>query len=461
MKKILFGIVAALAIFSLVAPASADLKLTTKGYMEVNGIYISNNPADDDSRANDWYNMEMIVEPILHINDKVRIHSSVRIMERNWSGSGFGAASGNLYRDGAAQERYDLFGNDQNNFWVEQLYLSFPLVGGHLYVGRMSGGAYGYAFGDNTTNADRIKWVGKVGPVTLVGVYEKSAELDGGQQPPRVGTLATDPSWTASDNDIDAYGIGWVVPLGKYGLYRGLSYNIRYGNPRNFNINSTDSDPVWRYLWWTDIGLKFGMLSIDFAWDVSYAEVKDQQLATKVDDVEYWQNAIWGEVGVKPGPFEIYAGGFWLQGEDSDDADEDSRIGAFWNVGRDYEPTLLLFSEDMGLLYAANGVVNGAYGNDNLGNSGFLAFHVRAGYKLTEAMKLTAIAQYVEADEMVRNNVDEEIGMEFDVGFEWKFMPNVSYKIEGAYLMPGDYFKDVVGNDEEVYGVRNTIRVEW
>jgi hypothetical protein len=40
-------------------------------------------------------------------------------------------------------------------------------------------------------------------------------------------------------------------------------------------------------------------------------------------------------------------------------------------------------------------------------------------------------------------------------------MPNVTYIIEGAYFAPGDYFKDTFNSDEEVYGVRNTIRVEW
>jgi len=456
MKKFLIGIVAAMAIFALAAPAPAVMKITSQGYMEVNGIYISNNPINNDSRANDWYNMEMIVNPMLYINDNVRIISEVRIMERNWSGSGFGNSTGNQYATGAAQQKYDIFDNQQNDFWVSKLYMAFPLMGGHLYVGRMPGGSYGYAYGDSDTNADRIKWVGKVGPVTLVGVYEKSAELDGGQQAPRAGNLTGDPSWDTSDNDVDAYGIGWVVPLGKWGLYRGLSYNLRYGNPQALNAATTDHSPNWRYLWWTDVGLNFGMLKIDFAWDISWAKIKDMQLATKTDDVTYWQQTVWGEVGVTPGPFEVYAGGFWLPGEDSKDGNEDTRIGAFWNVGRDYEPNLLLFSEDMGLLYSTAGVPNGS-----IGSSGLRELHVRGGYKLTDTMKLTAVWDYVWLDQMEISGVDDAVGWEADLGFAWKFMPNVTYMIEGAYFSAGDYWKDTYGDNESVYGVRNTIRVEW
>ncbi len=88
MKKILFGLTALFALVAFVAaPAAADLKLTSKGYMQVQGMYMSGNPGDDNSRSNDWYNMEMIVNPVLHINDKVRIFSEIRIMERNYSGT--------------------------------------------------------------------------------------------------------------------------------------------------------------------------------------------------------------------------------------------------------------------------------------------------------------------------------------------------------------------------------------
>jgi hypothetical protein len=454
MKKFLIGIVAVMAVFALAAPAPAIMKITSSGFFEVKGMLISGNPIEGSSRENDWYNMQMIVEPTLHINDHLRLHSQVAILERNWSGT----APGDQYAN-AAQSKYNIFDNQQNNFWVERMYLAYDqLFGGTLTVGRMSGGAFGYAWGDNETNADRIKYVRRFGVVTLGGVYEKSFEIDGGQVAPRLENLQTDPTqdWTASDNDTDAYGIFWVVPLGKYGLYRGLSYNIRDGNPQG-KRGITDGSPNWTYLWWTDVGLNFGMLKIDFAWDVGYRKDKSVQITpTKTEDVDYWQNTVWGEVGITPGPFELYGGGFWLQGEDSKDPKEDSRVGNFWNVGMNYEPNLLLFSEDMGLLYGFRGLPNGS-----IGTSGIRELHVRGGYKLTDTMKLTAVWDYVWLDQMEINNVDDAIGWEFDMGFAWKFAPNLTYIIEGAYFAPGDYFNDRYNESNDVYGVRNTIRVEW
>jgi hypothetical protein len=455
MKKILIGVVAALAIFALAAPAPAIMKITSQGYFQVQGMLISNNPINNDSRENDWFNMKMIVEPTLHITDNLRLHSQVAILQRNWSGTGAGDQYSN-----AAQSKYNVFDNQQNNFWVERMYLAYDKVfGGTLTVGRMSGGAFGYAFSDNETNADRIKYTRRFGPVLLGGVYEKSAELDGGQQAPRLFNMAADPSWQTSDNDTDSGGVFAVVPLGKIGLYRGLFWSVRDGNPKG-KRGITDSSPNYTNLLFTELGFNLGMLKIDTEILFGWRNDKDVQLATKTDDVLYTQWAIWGEVGVTPGPFELYAGGFWLQGEDSKSQNEDSRIGNFWNVGQNFEPSLLLFSEDMGILYAYRGgeyIPNGSVTN----NGGIREFHVRGGYKLTDTMKLTAQWEYVMLDQMELNNVSDKLGWEVDAGFAWKLAPNLTYMVTGAYFNAGNYFNDVYGNDENVYGVRHTIRVEW
>ena len=133
MKKVLlFCTVLALGL-ALAAPAMADLKVTSKGYMQVQGLTLSNGVFEKDpltgqyfDKSNSWYNMEMIMEPILHINDKVRIFARFRMMERNYSGT----AAGELYATDAAQREYSIFGNEQNNFWMDRLFLTFPLFTG-------------------------------------------------------------------------------------------------------------------------------------------------------------------------------------------------------------------------------------------------------------------------------------------------------------------------------------------
>ena len=186
MKKVLFGLTALFAVVAfMVAPAAADLKLTSKGYFQVQGLLLDGNPIDDKSRTNDWYNMEMIITPTLHINDKVRIHSQVRIMERNYSGTGAGDSYGN---GNEANSRYSIYGDSQNNFWVERLYVSLPVMNGDLRIGRMSGGTWGHAFGDTEQNRDRVLYIGKPfgGDVTVVFLpIEKLYENDGGLNAPK------------------------------------------------------------------------------------------------------------------------------------------------------------------------------------------------------------------------------------------------------------------------------------
>ena len=117
--------------------------------------------------------MKMLIQPTLHINDKVRIHSRITILERVWTGNVQVAGNGSFDNDGG-----DYRGN--NEFWVEQLYVSFPLFGGTMYVGRMSGGSWAYPWQNTEDNRDRIKYVRKFGHVVVVGLIEKLAEGDGG-----------------------------------------------------------------------------------------------------------------------------------------------------------------------------------------------------------------------------------------------------------------------------------------
>jgi hypothetical protein len=62
--------------------------------------------------------------------------------------------------------------------------------------------------------------------------------------------------------------------------------------------------------------------------------------------------------------------------------------------------------------------------------------------------------------------VDDEIGTEFDLTFEWNFMPNVAYVVDAGYLLAGDYWRDISGrypegDDNHVFGIRHMLVVNW
>ena len=66
MKKFMIALIFALAATAfVVAPASADIKFTSKGYMQIQGMYLSAYPikVPGNEGSNNWYNMEMILQP--------------------------------------------------------------------------------------------------------------------------------------------------------------------------------------------------------------------------------------------------------------------------------------------------------------------------------------------------------------------------------------------------------------
>ena len=161
--------------------------------------------------------------------------------------------------------------------------------------------------------------------------------------------------------------------------------------------------------------------------------------------------------------------GFWIQGSDNTGTSKDRTVGL--TTGNMYQPLLLLFSEDMGLLYNTGGVPNGSLAP--AGSSGYQMYGLRGGYKLTDTMKFSGIFGYLDADQMntfQRSDAfgdgavkpDKNLGYELDASFQWKIMNNLTYIVEGGYFWAGDYFKDVSnGNEKDIYGFRHTIRVEW
>lgn len=462
MKKFIV-ILAALAVaVAFAAPAMADVKLTSKGYMDVTGIYVKSNILDDSATheneaSNAYYQMEMLIDPVLHINDKVRIHARITVMNRTWNGSDVYANSA----AGAYAGDYRAWSTGGHDFWWEYLYMSFPLATGTLYVGRMGGGTWAYAWQDYEDNRDRVKWIGKVGHVTIAALWEKLSEGDGGAF---INTApAAGDNFDENSSDVDAYALGAVVPFSKAVIYRPLIYFIKYQDPTSANGGNGEE-----YIFMNGIGLNFGVFKLDA--EINYRWGTRENWLGTGSDLDRAQLSGWAEGTFMAGPAEIGLGIFYLEGEDSNDTGTGNERATLWGVQPEFQPTLLLFSEDMGLLFGAAGVPNGT--NAAGGLSGFEAAYLKAGFKLSDTMKLKGIFAYVNANEMIEGSkdgggvADDHIGMELNVGFEWQFLPNIKYVIEGAYLMAGDYFADTDGdaaNDltNDPYGVRHMLVINW
>jgi hypothetical protein len=476
--------------------------------------------------------MEMVVDTTLHINDKVRIHGQFTVLERNWNGNVQG--NGEIANDGG-----DYRGS--NDFWWERLYMSFPLFGGTIYVGRMGGGGWAYPFQDWEDNRDRIKYVRKIGHITVLGVIEKLVEGDGSTRLTDRPTV--NDGFDTSHGDINSYAVGAIVPFSKNIIWKPLFYYIDRQNTasvadttyaaanaaadavvtataaqaRAAAVNAVYNSPAtaaalaaatrnlatanaamaaaaanqasaagfgnadgYSAILMNAFTIKAGPFKLDTEINYRWTDQKNVFLNPRTRLAEDWdegQWSWWADAGVTFGPAEIAFGGFFLEGTDSANPWENQSL---WGIGAEFQPLLLLTSEDCGVLFESTGVRNGAPGT---GRSGFQAFYLRAGYKISDSMKLSAILGYVKADEMLAGThwdqvnrpgkaADKEIGWEFDIGFEWKFMPNLKYVAEFGYLDAGDYwstagaavgFANAAGVDvaNDVWGMRHMLVIEW
>jgi len=468
MKKLLLICLVAAVALAVASPAMA-FKVTTKGSMEVNGIMLNSSPmegaAHDQDATNSWYSMEMIIQPTFHINDKVRIHNQIRIMERNFSGT----YSGDQYLNWGAgnpggtgpSNRYSIFGDQENNFWWERCYLSFPLLGGTMYVGRMSGGNWGHTFADDDENRDRIKYVRKFGHMVLLGVIEKRSENDGGTVAPRRGATA---DFVRSSSDEDGYAIGAIVPFSKNFIWKPLVYWIHgqgdQGTEVSTVLNVTRNREI--VLIANDFTVKAGNFKLDA--EILYVTGSDKSLELAGMDFDYEQWLIWLEMGMDFGPASLALGGFWIEGTNPNEtyaAGNNYELNSVLGLGAIWEPYLLMTSEDMGALWDSTGVPNKITAGP--GSSGYFSIYMKACYRISDTMKLYGTLAWIEADEM-RSGVDDDLGVEFDMGFEWKFMPNIAYRVDAGYWWTGDYFDDMAAGNldaNNVFGIRHTLRIEW
>jgi hypothetical protein len=323
----------------------------------------------------------------------------------------------------------------------------------------MSGGDWGHTFADDNENRDRIKYVRKFGHIVLLGVIEKREENDGGTIAPRLGAVN---DFQRSHSDEDGYAIGGIIPFSKSFIWRPLVYWIHgqgTGATEAAAINNGNRDREIVIIF-NDFIVKAGNFKLDA--EIAYVTGSDKTLELAGMNFDYEQWYAWIEMGMDFGPASLALGGFWIEGTDANEtyaANNNYELSSIVGLGAIWEPYLLITSEDMGALWDATGVPNGA----PLGNSGFQSIYLKGTYKISDTMKMYSTLAWIQADEMA-SGIDDDLGVEFDIGFEWKFMPNIAYRVDAGYWWTGSYFDDAAGvglDSNDVFGIRHTLRIEW
>ncbi|MCP4668100.1 MAG: hypothetical protein GY849_17255 [Deltaproteobacteria bacterium] len=480
MKKFFLVCMVAALTLAVAAPALAGLKLTSKGRMDVSSIWVSNdvinrptttgNDYDNDDPAA-WYQQELVIDPVLHVNEKVKIHARFTIMERLFMGGSGGEFDANNQGMGVNGDY-----RDAHNFWVERVWLSFPLFGGTLHVGRMPGGSWAYPWQNWDANRDRIKYVRKFGHIVMVGLIEKLAENDAGNfvgagdqlafsQSPPLGYAADGNPYDNNHSDIDAYAVGAIAPFSRNIIWRPLVYYVNFGNS-----GISGKGHGYDLLILNGLMIKAGIFRLDM--EINWRNRCWTKFFYDGDEWHDWETSQWSgwmEAGLHPGPFSIVAGAFYLQGTRSGHQGTVARNRSLWGVGAEFQPLLLLFSEDMGILWNTTGVANGTNGG-----SGYVGGYLRGAYKINDTMTLSAIVGNLWADTMYEGTAatdhngriytaSRHLGFEADLAFEWKFMDNLKWVIDLGYFWAGPFFDNWSrgGPAMDIFGVRNMLVIEW
>jgi hypothetical protein len=455
MKKILFASAAlGLGLGLAASVASAEMSFSASGKYFFEGRYVSNGGPPtvpdgegglvasstsqpgmvnlvSDSEDNDFMYHLLYTYPTLKINDNTSLKSEIRFIDRDIYGS-----------NGTNSSSTD------QNIWLRRLWMEYASPVGTLSIGRMPGGAWGSSFLDFSDGSDRIKLVTNFmpEPFGMTFIYEKNSEGDG-------NTGHTD----SADSDSYYVGVGHKADFGKTDV---ALWHTRLGE------DAGDYDNT--HLWVNTI-YKFGMFNLDTEWRYIFGDNKQTLEGITTDDVTNTIDV--SSLGVMANAYTNIDAAtvgllfFYLQGDDNPFDDEDNGAVGASGVGNDYNPFLIATGDYTGLLNADKNGYWGAFGGvpsaiadidgdlyEASWQPGVMALAIWGKYAFNDKLTFNAAFGQVWANELPPG-VDDDLGMEFDIGFSYKLLDNLSYSLQFGYLIAGGTIDDAVaGLNEELEG---------
>jgi hypothetical protein len=289
----------------------------------------------------------------------------------------------------------------------------------------MPGGGWGSKFLDWSNGSDRIKWVTNFmpKPFSLTFIWQKNSEKDGFDSDTDEGDAA---SWYA--------GVGHK---GDFGATTVALWHTRFDEDQQ----AADEYNITHF--WVNTAWKFNGFNLDTEWRYIFGETSDSSV--DLSSLGVMANA-YGNFGAATAGVLF----FYLQGDDdSSDGDNEGAVGA-GGVGNDFNPFLLATGDYTGLLNADK---NG-YWVDNADldwEPGAMALAAWARFAASDKLTINGAVGRVWAAE--DNGNDDVIGTEIDLGMSYKILPNLSYNLQGGYLISGDLIEDLTydGDSEDVF----------
>jgi hypothetical protein len=444
MKK--FAIIAA-AIFmsvALVLPAMA-VEFDLGGNFRARGYHKSNpdsakldtvNANGEDTSADSYYDFRF--RPVIGItlSDNIKVSTRVAVFNEKFGASTDARSlEGDGVGDIAKWDRAWMTYNTDNY--------------GQFDIGRMKAGCFGLDVFDFETSLDRIKWTKKVNlndnaSLTMLAVIEKYAE-GAGDDNTTLGVF---------ERDTDAYAVAGIYKKDNLtaGLliksYRSESYGPAPGTDFPYLNLTTKKNFFVPYFTaqFGDAG-QYGVQG-EIKMATGSTEYKDGSVA----DIDYSGLGLYLAGTGSFGKTNVEVGIAMSSGDDPGTAEENEAIGGF---GTEWIPLVIL--QDINNVLGAQ-----ASGGVEAHDPGVNLYYVSVDYALNDDITLTgmiAMASAAEVDEAT--GIDDSFGTEIDAKLKWKLTDALTYYVDFAYLMTGDYFKTATSDPDNVYTLGHRLQVDF
>jgi len=459
MKKLTAIALATAAIMIFAIPAMAvDVDLS--GDYVVRGYFMDNTDLSDNSGASDAYmSMRFRLNTVFKVNDVLSLTTRL-----------------DAPHDRELGTRDDLTSNERDNIDIDRVYLTAKLDMCELHIGRMGAGTFGTAFNDiGYFEADQIKLVHHMDPLTATLTYQKRSEGDGMNRNAG-GLLDAD-----ADLDEDRYYASLTYKA------EGVESGLLLGYYNDKSMSDTSPTTVSGVSVPSPLKSKYWLVNPYIVTDVGPVKVEgelvwytgdaaDFYVDGAADDIDYDAMAWHLKASMDAGPTDVSLGWAHVDGQESSST-ERTYIKTSDLEGADFQPLLILTGYYMDANLGGIGNLNAR----NMRNTttpiggmatqylGFDIYYGTIGFAPMENMSIYGTVAVAQADEtdyaktlLGVTSMDDDIGWEYDVGLTLKLMDNLTYKAVLGYLRPGDMWKlGTTADVDNTWSALQTLKVTF
>jgi len=398
-------------------------------YLDKTTLQNTTAASGSDNVSTAFYFQRLRVQTDFIVSPGLKLVTRIDAMERAW-GAPRSTASTNLDTGSAGTAA------ENENIVFDWAYINYASPIGTFDVGYMNYGATGTIFGNSSKPAGRIKYSYTIGPATINANLSKIME--------KSSTAKSTTAVTYTDADQDVYQIEGVYTITKDAKV-GLAVNYyRYAD----NRIAASNPYIKAYYQFTPYAIaKIGPVALQAELIYAFGNEKKYELTSSGADKTLSQLAGWIDATADLGM--VYFGGTFAYISGDDPGTIDKIEGGTLTGGIDWNPTLIMFNQDLaywaGTLQGYNSTANssgmGAAASASTTAPGAWFGQGRIGVRPIAALDIMASLSYATADQKPATILNSVFGWEVDVTGTYKITNNLSYMMGVGYWFVGDYYK--------------------